>query len=162
MTLTKIGVAVIAAIALTSGAVLARPEVQLVVHGYVVRGTVQAPKLEEFSSDVAPQSGDLIEWKVVANNASAETARKLVATLPVAPSTTFVPGTATGSAGVVVTYSIDGGKTFSPKPLRAVHTPNGDVMKPAAPNTYTTVRWLQTADVAPKTAATFTYEAKVK
>jgi len=159
--LTTFGIAIMVAMSITTGALLARPEVQLVVHGYVVRGTVQAPKLEEFSSAVAPQSGDVIEWKVVANNATAEVARKLVTSLPVAPSTQFVPGTAAAAPGVLVTYSADGGKSFSAKPTRIVHTPQGDVAKPIDPSLYTTVRWTQ-AEIAAKTTATFSYEAKVK
>ncbi|MBD5604633.1 MAG: hypothetical protein IAI48_06025 [Candidatus Eremiobacteraeota bacterium] len=147
---------------LGTGAVLARPEVQLTVHGYVVHGTAQTPKLEEFSSAVAPRSGDTIEWKVVASNASADIARKLVTTLPVAPSTAFVAGSAAGSGDVVVTYSIDGGKTFAPRPMRVTHTAAGDVVKAADPSTYTTVRWMQATDIGPKSTATFSYEAKVK
>lgn len=162
MTLPKISILAATALFASVGAVGASPLVSLVTHGYVVHASVAGPKLQEFSSQVVPRSGDLIEWKVVARNDGRDPAKRLVTNLPIPPSTEYVVGSATGSVGVAVSFSIDGGKTFASKPMRVVHTAQGDVSKPVEPSAYTTVRWIDQADLAVNSSASFSYEAKVK
>lgn len=151
-----------AAVMLSTGIAFATPLVHLTTHGYIVRGTQAAPKLEEFSPTSEPRSGDLIEWKVIAKNDGRDAAKRLVTNLPIPSSTQYIAGTATGSTGVSVSFSIDGGKTFSAKPMRVFHTANGDVSKPVEVTSYTTVRWTYESDLAANSSASFSYEAKVK
>lgn len=162
MNLVRLGAIAATVMSLSSVAALAAPLVHLSTHGYVVHSSSSGLRLEEFSSSVAPHSGDLIEWKVVAKNDGRDVARRLVTNLPIPASTEYVAGTATGSPGVVVAFSVDGGKSFSPKPMRVVHTPQGDVTKPADPASYTTVRWTDESDLSSNASAAFSYEAKVK
>ena len=160
MKFDKVGIAATAAIILMTGAVFARPVVNLSTSGYIVRSQAGAVKLEQFSDTVAPRSGDKIEWKVVAQNGS-EAAKDFVTNLPVPTNTVYVAESAKAPQGVDVTFSADGGKTFSPKPMHLVKTPAGPVEKPGDPAMYTTVRWTDRL-LAKSASVSYTYEAVVK
>jgi len=120
-------------------------------------GTEKLTPLE--SALVKP--GETIRYEIVATNQSDQPVHNLVPVEKISASTAYQAGSATPvSAGVQ--FSIDGGKTWSAKPMVTVHTPDGDVTKPADPSTYTDIRWASGTSLGPNETAKYTYEVIVR
>lgn len=120
-------------------------------------GTEKATPL----SDTQVKPGQTIRFEILATNQSAGPVRNLVPVEKISVGTAYEPGSALPAAAGVE-FSLDGGKTWSAKPMVTVHTPNGDVTKPADPATYTTIRWAAGKSLAPSEVAKYSYEVVVK
>jgi uncharacterized repeat protein (TIGR01451 family) len=120
-------------------------------------GTEKLTPLE--SAQVKP--GETIRFEIVATNQSDQPVHNLVPVEKISAGTAYAAGSATPvTAGIQ--FSLDGGKTWSAKPMVTVHTPDGDVTKPADPATYTTIRWANGTSLAPSAAAKYSYEVIVR
>ncbi|SEJ44026.1 hypothetical protein SAMN04488058_10836 [Deinococcus reticulitermitis] len=90
--------------------------------------------------------GDLLAQNVTARNVSARTLANVAVKLPVPAGHVYVSPDGTAATGVRTEYSIDGGKTFAPAPLKkkVTVTENGKAVTKeieVKPNEYDAVRW---------------------
>lgn len=139
----------------------AKPNVQLHLTGVLVTTSSDGHESTTPLDKVTPRKGETYRYTIVANNVGTDPAVKFVAKDAIPNGTSYVAGSASKLAGVTIEYSIDGGKTWSARPMVSVRSPKGLVRRPADASAYTTVRWIA-SKVAPKTALTFTYEVRVK
>jgi uncharacterized repeat protein (TIGR01451 family) len=98
--------------------------------------------------------GDVIVYKIAANNISNKPISKLVINQKIRPGTTYVLSSATPVKGAELTFSTDGGKTYTAAPLVA--------KKPAPATNYTNVRWAFISSIAPKSQSDLSYEVKIR
>jgi uncharacterized repeat protein (TIGR01451 family) len=98
--------------------------------------------------------GDTIVYRIAASNISSKPINKLVINQKIRPGTIYVLNSASAVKGTDLTFSIDGGKTYTPTPLLA--------KKPAPANNYTNVRWAFVGSISPKSQSDLSYEVKVR
>ena len=103
-------------------------------------------------SKVAP--GETIVYTIAANNISDRPISKLVINQKIRPGTTYVLNSATAIQGATLTFSTDGGKSYTDRPTLD--------KKPAPASNYTNVRWVFTDKVSPKSQTTLSYEVRVR
>jgi uncharacterized repeat protein (TIGR01451 family) len=99
------------------------------------------------------QPGDVLVYNIAANNISDKAINKLVLNQPIRKGTTYVLNSATPIKGANLTFSIDGGKSYTNRPTIA--------QKPAPASSYTNVRWAFPS-VSPKSQSTVSYEVRVR
>lgn len=98
--------------------------------------------------------GDIIKYTVIAKNNSRCSLRNLVLKQPIPRGTNYIKDSATAVDGAQLLFSIDGGKTFVPKPM---------VSGEAAPATaYNYLRWKFAGKMKPNAQVQTTYELQVK
>jgi uncharacterized repeat protein (TIGR01451 family) len=97
--------------------------------------------------------GDVIVYTITASNIVDRPIKKLVINQKIRPGTVYVLNSATPLKGTELSFSIDGGKTYTPQP-----TIN---KKPAPAESYTNVRWAF-GSVAPKSNSSVSYEIRVR
>lgn len=136
-----------------------RPEVKVQMSATVNREgkKVQADKVESVNS------GEIIDWNINSSNSGNASARnyKIVGQIPTG--TTFVLGSARSEADANVTYSIDGGKTFSAQPVVEEKQEDGSVKQVAAPVAmYTQVRFEYSSELAADSSSNASYRVRVK
>jgi uncharacterized repeat protein (TIGR01451 family) len=100
------------------------------------------------------QPGDAIVYTIAANNISTKPVNKLVLNQKIRPGTTYVLNSATAIKDATLTFSTDGGKSFSAQPMLG--------KKPAPASSYTNVRWAFTNGIAPKSGSNLSYEVRVR
>ena len=136
-----------------------RPEIKVALAGSVERGG-QALALDKVEH-VKP--GEILDWQIVSSNEGTGAARDYKAVGHIPQGTVFVAGSAEGEAGSVVTFSIDGGKTFSSQPIVEEKQPDGTVKRVPAPvSMYTEVRYEWSDAFAPGGKLTASYKVRVK
>jgi hypothetical protein len=137
----------------------ARPEVKVMLSGAVERegSQIALDKVE----NVKP--GEILDWQITSVNEGAGAAREYKAVGHIPEGTTLVAGSAVGENGSTVTYSIDGGKTFSVQPIIEEKQPDGSVKKVAAPvSMYTEVRYEWKDELAAGGRLNASYKVRVK
>lgn len=115
-----------------------RPEVKILMHGSVERdgGFVTLDKVENV------RRGEILHWDITSLNEGTAEARELKAIGHIPKGTVFIAGSASAPTGSTVTYSIDGGKTFSTLPIIEEEQPDGSRKKVPAPvSMYTQVQY---------------------
>jgi len=140
----------------------AKPAVSLVLTGFVLGKDAKGAETTTPLADTTVTPGKVIRYIITAINKGDEAALKLLPIGKVPAGTAYEPGSASAKDASRVEYSLNQGKTWSVKPTVTMHTPTGDVVKPADPATYTTVRWVADKPLAPKAAVTYSYEVRVK
>jgi hypothetical protein len=144
---------------LRAAASAGRPEIKVALAGLVERGG-QALALDRVEH-VKP--GEILDWQIVSSNEGTGAARDYKAVGRIPAGTVLVAGSAAGENGSTVTYSIDGGKTFSTQPLVEERLPDGTVKKVPAPvSMYTEVRYEWSDAFAPGGKLTASYKVRVK
>lgn len=161
LTLALGGVAVAAGLARSRAAAPAggRPEVKVTLTGTVQRGgeRVALDKAE------AVKPGEVLDWQIASANEGTGAAREYKAVGNIPEGTVFVAGSAAGENGSTVTYSIDGGKTFSTQPIIEERQADGTVKRVAAPvSMYTQVRYEWKDDLAAGGRLDASYKVRVK
>lgn len=113
--------------------------------------------------DQAARPGDVLRYRLTFRNPGGEPVRGVTLANPVAAGMTFVGGSARSSRDDVVTeYSADGGATWSARPMEEVTDESGRrVRRPAAPETYTHVRWTVQGWISPGAAVTAEFDARL-
>ena len=155
-------------VALVGGAALAqrqlkaaagRPEIKVELAGSVERGGARLA-LDKVA-DVKP--GEILDWQIVSSNEGTGAARDYKAVGHIPAGTVLVAGSAAAESGSTVTYSIDGGKTFSTQPIVEERQPDGTVKKVPAPvSMYTEVRYEWSDALAPGGKLSASYKVRVK
>ena len=136
-----------------------RPEVKVELTGSVERGGARLAL--DRVEHVKP--GEVLDWQIVSSNEGGGEARDYKAVGHIPAGTALVAGSAAAEGGSTVTYSIDGGKTFSTQPVVEERQPDGTVKKVPAPvSMYTEVRyeWSDALAAGGKLAAS--YKVRVK
>ena len=136
-----------------------RPEVKVMLAGSVERGgeRLAVEKLET----VRP--GEVIDWQITSANEGNGAARGYTAVGQIPDGTSFVAGSAAAESGSTVTYSIDGGKTFSTQPVIEQRQADGTVKKVPAPvSMYTQVRYEWPDELAAGGKFAAAYKVRVK
>ena len=137
----------------------ARPAIKVTLAGSVERAG-QRLALERVEH-VRP--GETLDWQIVSANEGGAAARDYKAVGHIPQGTTFVAGSAQAEAGSVVTYSIDGGKTFSTQPIVTEPQPDGTVKtRPAPVSMYTEVRYEWSDALAAGGKLSASYKVRVK
>ena len=138
----------------------ARPEVKVSLAGTVEREGAQLAidKVE------AVKPGEILNWQIASVNEGRGPAReyKVVGNIPAG--TVLVAGSAAADGGgSTVTYSIDGGKTFSTQPVIEQKQADGTVKQVPAPvSMYTQVRYEWKDDLAAGGRLSASYKVRVK
>lgn len=132
----------------------AEREVEVIEKGVKVKKTGPPEK-------IVP--GDQVTYSVTYTNKTGKPAEKIVITNPVPKHTRYMEGTAAGE-GTDITYSVDGGKNFAvPDKLTVtIKDKSGkDIVRPAAAQDYTHIRWTLRQSVAPGQAGSVRFRAAV-
>ena len=141
------------------GAKNGRPEVKVELSGSVERAGERL-SLERVEN-VKP--GEILDWQIISSNDGEGAARDYKAVGHIPAGTTLVAGSASAESGSTVTYSIDGGKTFSTQPVVEERQPDGAVKKVPAPvSMYTEVRYEWSDAFAAGGKLSASYKVRVK
>jgi len=142
-----------------SGVAAGRPEVRVGLVGTVER---EGKRLTlDQAGSVRP--GELLDWRIVSQNEGDGAARDYKAVGHIPAGTAFVAGSASAEGGSTVTYSIDGGKTYSTLPLVEQKQPDGTVKRvPAPASMYTEVRYEWSDALAAGGKLSASYQVRVK
>jgi uncharacterized repeat protein (TIGR01451 family) len=151
----------LSAIALTASVALARPDVVLHLSGATVQRTAGGEKLVPLDPAVKLKAGEVVRWTIVGTNKGSDPALHFTPVDKIVAGTAYIAGSAT-TAGGRPEFSLDEGKTWSPKPMVVVQSPTGPVSKPADPSSFTNIRWIADKSLAPKASARFSFEVRVK
>jgi uncharacterized repeat protein (TIGR01451 family) len=138
---------------------------QLTLESYVVISDVKDGKTtERFEPAAIAKPGSTLEYRAIAQNATAKPITKLVVDLPIPKNTIYQEGTATNSPSVATLQaSADNKRSFAVLPLKRKIIKDGKSIEEIIPaNQYTNLRWLVNAPVAPKTALTFKARVKIR
>jgi uncharacterized repeat protein (TIGR01451 family) len=136
-----------------------RPEVKVVLDGSVERAG-QRLTLDKVEN-VKP--GEILDWQIVSSNEGSAAAHDYKTVGHIPAGTTLVAGSAAAEQGSSVTYSIDGGKTFSTQPIIEERQADGTVKKVPAPvSMYTEVRYEWSDALAAGGKLTASYKVRVK
>ncbi len=120
---------------------------------------------KNLQGNVVVQPGDVLRYTLVGQNTGAHAVRNLTLNQPIPKGTAYVLNTATASLELApkITYSIDGGKTYSEKPTIEVKQPDGTVKTEEAPaEAYTNIRWKFGASINPASKLSANYQVKVR
>jgi uncharacterized repeat protein (TIGR01451 family) len=115
------------------------------------------------SSQVIP--GSILRYTVTAENNTSRNMRNLAVTQPVPDGMVYIMQSATkaSAANASVDFSIDGGKSFSPKPVVRVRGRDGKIEERTAPtDAYTHVRWNFGETLPASSKVQVSYQVKVK
>ena len=136
-----------------------RPEVKVMLAGAVERGDGTL-SLEKVS---AVNPGEILQWSIISSNEGDGPAREYKTVGHIPAGTTFIAGSVTADKGSSVTYSIDGGQSFSTLPLVEEKQPDGTVKKVPAPTSmYTEVRYEWNDELAAGGKLAASYKVRVK
>ncbi|HVF56312.1 MAG TPA: hypothetical protein VM934_09185 [Pyrinomonadaceae bacterium] len=136
-----------------------RPEVKVVLAGSVEREGAQVA----LAKVNAVQPGEILQWQITSVNEGTGEARDYKATGHIPEGSSFVAGSAAGENGSSVTYSIDGGKTFSTLPIIEEKQPDGSTKPVPAPvSMYTEVRYEWSDSLAAGGKLSASYKVRVK
>jgi uncharacterized repeat protein (TIGR01451 family) len=137
----------------------ARPEVKVILTGSVARGGEQIA----LDKAGAVHPGEVLDWKITSSNEGDGAAREYKTTAPVPAGTTFVAGSASAQYGAQVSYSIDGGKTFTTQPIIEEKQADGSVKQVPAPvSMYTQLRYEWSDPLAQGAKLNASYRLRVK
>ena len=117
---------------------------------------------EAVEGDITVRPGDVLRYTLLSENAGDKPAAELKINQPVPNQTAYILDSARAN-GAELTYSIDGGKTYSAQPMVEVTQPDGTVkMEPAPAEAYTHVQWDYSQSLKPMASVQAVYEVAVK
>lgn len=136
-----------------------RPEIKMALTGSVHRGQADLP-IEKAG---AVGSGEIVNWNIVSSNVGNGQAHDYMTVGQIPKGTSFVEGSAKTEGRALVTYSIDGGKTFTATPVIAEKQADGSMKQVVAPvSMYTQVRYEWTDPLAAGGKLSASYQVRVK
>lgn len=109
--------------------------------------------------------GDVIRYTISGNNQTEQPISGLVLTDDIPENATYITNSAgvEGSSQAQITFSIDGGQTYSDNPTLRVVQPDGtEDVRPAPPELYTHIRWTFQTPVAAKSTTGGSYQVRVQ
>jgi len=146
-------------LAARSAAPSGRPEIRVELDGTVARADESVP----LDKAGAVHPGEVLDWTITSVNEGDGAAREYRTVGQIPKGTSLVAGSAAAGQNASVTYSIDGGKSFSAQPLVEERQPDGTVkMVPAPVSTYTQVRYEWAEPFAAGRTLAASYKVRVK
>ncbi|HEY0407066.1 MAG TPA: hypothetical protein VGC89_15150 [Pyrinomonadaceae bacterium] len=137
----------------------ARPEVKVVLSGAVERDATRLP-VEKIS---AVMPGETLDWTITSQNEGTAPAHEYKTVGQIPKGTTFISGSATADGTASVSYSIDGGKSYSAQPTIEEKQADGSTRRVAAPaSMYTQVRYEWADPLADGGQLSASYKVRVK
>lgn len=107
-------------------------------------------------------AGDVVQYRLRFTNTTSGPLSGVVFTNPIPAGLRYVPGSASGDrTDVTVEYSIDGGRTYSAKPMVVQVIDGKRVEKPALPEQYSHVRWTVRGQVSASAVVTAEFRAEM-
>lgn len=104
--------------------------------------------------------GDVLRYRLRFTNVTQGEVRGVVFTNPVPQGMRYVGGSAGADRNDVVTeFSIDGGRTYSARPMQAKVVNGARVQEPVPAEQYSHVRWTVRGSIAPGASVTAEYRA---
>ena len=119
-------------------------------------GTKETKRIE--AKKVSPDSE--VIYTTTFKNITDKPVSNIVINNGVPQHTRYVVGSATGT-NTEITFSVDGGKTYTDEDKLAVTTKDGKV-RPAVADDYTNIRWSYKGDLAPAQTGSLVFKAVVK
>jgi uncharacterized repeat protein (TIGR01451 family) len=148
---------------LASHAAAAGPELQVELEGKVRLADEGEKEWAPLADGEAVAPGGRILYTVRLINTGDAEARRPQAIGPVPVGTVFIDNQDKDEDGVIVAYSIDGGKTFTPKPMMVVTAPDGSTHTVPAPlDRYTTIQWNWDSSLAAGSQQAVSYQVQVR
>lgn len=145
-----------------AGQAVAAGNVSLVSKAQLEKVTVNEKGEKEITLVPAEKvlPGEIVRFTNTYTNDGAEAAEAVVITNPVPAQMTYLDASAFGN-GTVVTYSVDGGRTFGP--LADLTVPGADGKpRPATAADVTQIRWTLQQPVPPQGSGEVGYRARLK
>jgi len=106
--------------------------------------------------------GDVVQYRLVFTNVTDAPVRNVEFNDPLPGGLRYVAETATADRGdVVIEYSIDGGQSFSARPMVQETVAGEQVQRPAPPDRYTHIRWRIDGWVQPGAQVTAAFQAQL-
>ncbi|HXM34939.1 MAG TPA: hypothetical protein VN920_07120 [Pyrinomonadaceae bacterium] len=140
-------------------AAAARPDVKVVLAAAVERDNGLVP----VENAQLVKGGEILDWTINSENAGGAAALEYKTVSRIPAGTTFVAGSAKADGSSKVSYSIDGGKTYSGAPMIDEKQADGSIKKIAAPvSMYTNVSYQWADPLAPGGHITASYKVRVK
>lgn len=137
----------------------ARPQINVTLSGMVER---DKEKLQLNKVD-SVKPGEVLHWTITSENDGDGDAKDYKAVGKIPAGTVFVAGSAKAEGAAAVTYSIDGGKTFSKQPMIEEKQADGSVkLVPAPESMYSQVRFEWESPLTAKEKLNAFYDVKVK
>jgi uncharacterized repeat protein (TIGR01451 family) len=140
-----------------------RPGVKSTLSGFVERkqdGRAQEIPLDQ-SGAVRP--GETLRWSLASINGGNAPVRNLASVGQVPKGTVFIAESASGEANPAVSYSLDGGRSYSAHPVIEEKQPDGGVkLVPAPVSLYTHVRFEWREPLGVGASRTAHYRTRVK
>jgi uncharacterized repeat protein (TIGR01451 family) len=104
--------------------------------------------------------GDMLRYRLRFTNVTQGDVRGVVFNNPVPQGLHYVDGSAGADrTDVMVEYSIDGGRTYSARPMIVERVAGKRVEKPAPPEQYSHVRWTVRGSISPGASVTAEFRA---
>ncbi len=126
----------------------------------VVSAVNQSAQAARRAADVLP--GDTVRYDLRFTNTQRVAVRNVTFDNPVPTGMRYVAGSAGADrANVSVTYSIDGGRTYSAEPTVQRVVDGRRVNVPAGPEQYTHIRWIVQGDLPPGGRVTAVFRAQL-
>ncbi|HEY0379064.1 MAG TPA: hypothetical protein VGC87_19265 [Pyrinomonadaceae bacterium] len=136
-----------------------RPEVKVSLSGSVARGGERLP-LEKAA---AVNPGEVLDWTITSENDGSAPARNYKAVGQIPKGTVLVAGSTSADGSASVSYSIDGGKSFSAEPTIDERQADGTVKQVPAPvSMYTQLRYEWADPLADGGKLQASYKVRVK
>lgn len=136
-----------------------RPVIDLVLSGTVERNEKETSLLQ--AGEI--KSGETINWTIVSGNSGTAPAQSHDAIGQIPAGTFYVENSAASDNKAIVSYSIDGGKTFSAQPMISEKLPDGGTRKIPAPSSmYNQIRFHWDSPLAVSAQRNAVYKVRVK
>lgn len=136
-----------------------KPEVRVQISGTVNRSN-QTVVLEKAES---VKAGEILDWKISSVNSGNASAQNYRVVGQIPAGTEFIAGSANGDAAPRVSYSIDGGQTFSAQPMIEERQNDGSVKQlPAPVSMYTQIKFEWANELNAQSQINAAYRVRVK
>jgi uncharacterized repeat protein (TIGR01451 family) len=117
---------------------------------------------QESGSKVTAKPGDVLRYTLKGANQGKKSLSNLVLTQPVPQGMVYQLDSASNPGGER-SYSIDGGKTYSAKPMVTVTLANGKTeQRPAPAESYSHIKWQLSQSLAAGNSVDLSYEVRVR
>ena len=118
---------------------------------------IEAPDRD--ANTIAP--GDVVEYRLVFTNITGNPVNNIQFTDPLPEGMHYLQGTAGADReDVDVEFSLDGGTTYSERPMIEVVVDGRTEQRPASPEDYTNIRWTVHGDVQPDARVSAAFQVR--
>jgi uncharacterized repeat protein (TIGR01451 family) len=140
-----------------------RPAIKSTLSGSVERGQNGEAREIPLDQSGPVRPGETLRWSLASTNGGSAPVRHLTSVGQVPKGTVFIADSASGEANPAVSYSLDGGRSYSARPVIEEKQPDGGVkLAPAPVSLYTHVRFEWREPLGVGASRTAHYRTRVK